>query len=346
MRRTMAALGVVVALGAMDGLAWRIGVAQLDRGADRWIAQARAHGWDVATGERRRSGWPFAATLEIDDVHLAGGARLLPGGLAWATPHLTLRVALAHPATLAVEAGGTQHLRLSHAPEIVLNAATLDARIGLLLQPAGGLVQARDVTAGLLGSGHPADVRVGSLSLAVADAGEAGPAWQAARLDFTSLGVGLPDIGRWPLGGFVASFGGTVGLTSIPGEKADTGSTPENQARAWRDAGGRLELSGVSLHWGPLLLSAAATLGLDDRLQPFGNGSVDLEGSAAALDALAAGGVIAPGLAATVQALLAVMPATPGRHGVRLRFEIRDSTLSVGRIPVVRLHDVSWRKPN
>ncbi len=59
-------------------------------------------------------------------------------------------------------------------------------------------------------------------------------------------------------------------------------------AEAWRDGGGSLEITHLTMGWGPLGLTSSATLALDDQLQPMGSGNARIVGYAETLDRLAA----------------------------------------------------------
>ena len=351
-RTRLIALCTVAAVLCLDTLAWRIAVAQLEGAADRWMAQARLGGWSVSDQGRVRGGWPWAATLAFSDVQTEGGDRLMPGGLSWSANRLVLSLALLQPATLGISVFGQQHLRLSHAPWLVFTADRAQAAIKLWGSrvPLAEL-QADGLEGGLAGSRHPKDVQVAGLSVRLDALAGAKAAWPPARLDLRAVGIGLPDTGQWALGARVAELSGSVLLTT-PGA-ANPPATPaapgtpeaERQARAWRDGGGRLAVQDLRLRWGPTQATASAVLGLDGRLQPAGTGQVDLAGSQATLSALASAGVIPSGLAATAGAVLAFMPRVPADpEAVRLPVVLRDNTVSVGQIPIVRFGDVAWSR--
>ena len=339
-------LAALAALALLDTLAWRVATAQLSTGADRWIADARRQGWVVTEQERVRGGWPFAAELAIAGPQVAGGDAMLPGGLRWSAQRLVLAVSVFHPTRLALAALGQQRLRLSGLPDLAFTGARLAASLKLW-GSASALAQidAEAVSGGIAGSRHPDDVQVASLQLRVSAVGEplTGGAWPSATLAIHAAGIGLPDTGQWPLGALVAELGGTLALHS-PSAGPTGPSDLENQARAWRDGGGRLDAHALKLRWGRLGLAADAALTLDRRLQPAGSGNADLSGSQATLAALSGAGVITPGLAATAGAMLAFMPRAPGdASAVRLAFRLRDDIVSVGEIPVFQVKDIRWK---
>ncbi len=333
----------------LDTLLWLVGTNTLNAEAKRWMTRARSQGWTIAAGGHSYGGWPLAATVAIDKAAVSGGEHYIPGGLAWSADRVVLSVSLAHPLTLRVAAEGQQFLRLSHAPDVGFVAGSAIVRLPLLAGRHGrGGLEATAISGGIAGSRHPQDVQLGAVSIDLEE-DQGADLGVAARLDVRVRGIGLPDIGRWPLGATIAVAGATVALTSPPlpgqpaGRPAETRAVA--QAEAWRDGGGRLSLHEARLRWGPLAVSAEADLALDGRLQLAGHGRADVGGSAPALDAAAQAGMIPQGLALTAKAVLAVMAHVTepdGSDAVRLPFLLHDSTVSVGQIPVARLPEIRW----
>lgn len=361
MRKYLIRLAVFAAISVFaDALLWLAGTQLLASAADRWAAQATTGGWTVAGGRTalcpcETSGWPFAASIAVTDAGLSGGERFLPGGLSWSAGRVSLSVSLLHPRTLVIGIEGAQRLRVSHAPELGFTAQSAVATLPLGdTLPIQADLLITGIDGGIAFSRHPRDVRLEALRISIQASPREKPGF-TGRLDIMAHGIGLPDIGRWPLGAFVSRAGATLNLTSPSMPFWDTQAIPgaggpQAQAEAWRDGGGTLAARDVDLHWGPLRLRGEADLRLDDRLQPAGSGTADVAGTGAALDALADAGVIAPGLATTVKAVLAFMPHTSIAGdpapipAVRLPFVLRQNTLSVGQIPIARLNDIAWRR--
>jgi hypothetical protein len=340
MRKWLAWLvALPVLLCAADALLWLWATHALASGLDRWSTQLRAQGWVVEDSGRVTGGWPFAATLAVPEAHIAGGERVVPGGISWRAGRVVLSVSLAAPTTLVIAPEGAQFLRVSHAQPIIFHAERMDARLPLL----GGASQQADVSAdgitgGISGSHHPQDVRVDRISVHVRATPVASGGLDAA-LTLRADQIGLPDIGRWPLGAVVSAVGATVELYS---PRLQEHAPVPVEAAAWQAGAGVVLVRDALLKWGPLVLRGEARLGLDARLQPAGKGTANVSGAAAALDALVDGGVVQPGMAATAKAVLGAMAQLPGGDTVRLPFVLRDNTLSVGPIPLARLNDIVW----
>ncbi len=257
-----------------------------------------------------------------------------------------LEVTWLHPRTLNVRPEGQETLRVSQAPAIVFSAELLDARVPLGSGRPGTLdFEAASLIGGLARSGHPQDVRLARLvvHLELPQATGGPDAKLAAKIAVSASQVGLPDTRRWPLGATISGLSAEADLTLPP----VTGSEPREQASAWRDGGGSIALRNFAVRWGPLDARVSAELRLDGRLQPAGKGRAMLSGYNEALDALAGGGAISQGLSTTAKAVLGLMafqPSGDGRGGtIDLPFALKDSTLSVGKIPLAKLSDIMWR---
>jgi hypothetical protein len=97
--------------------------------------------------------------------------------------------------------------------------------------------------------------------------------------------------------------------------------------------------------WGPLNLDGSATVALDEHMQPMGAGTARIAGYAATLDALVATHVINARAALAAKAVLGLMARTPADGGapvVEVPLTLQDGALSVGRIPLGRMPELSW----
>jgi hypothetical protein len=340
MRKWLTWLIVVpAALCVADVVLWLWATHALASGLDRWTGQMRAQGWMVQDAGRIPGGWPFAASLVVTDARIEGGEQALPGGLSWRTTRVVLSVSLVSPLTLSISPEEQQLVRISHAPPIIFHADRMDVKLALQMgRTQQAELTAQGITGGIVGSHHPQDVRMDSMSLHVDVSPDASGGLDAA-LRLRADQIGLPDIGRWPLGAIVSALQATMRLHS-PQLQARVPAPVE--AAAWQEGGGAVSLSDAVLKWGPLTLTGEAQLGLDKRLQPAGKGVANVIGAAAALDALVDGGVVQPGMAATAKAVLGAMAQLPGGDAVRLPFVLRDNTVSVGPIPLARLNDIVW----
>jgi hypothetical protein len=128
------------------------------------------------------------------------------------------------------------------------------------------------------------------------------------------------------------------------------GPVPHSRAAAerasvWRDGGGTLQVQHLAVTWGPLDLTASATLTLDEQLQPMGTGSARIVGYAESLDALAAHGVISRSAATAAKAVLSLLAHTPedgSPPDVEVPLTLQYRTLSMRQVPLLRLPEIDW----
>jgi len=324
---------------------WRYEVGRLDAGFAAWLAARRAEGWHANTGTPEPGGWPMAATLTVPDLLLEGGEPEIPQGLAWSAERIELRVELFSPATLAVNATGTQHLRIGDAPDIAFTAESMVAQLPLtaVAPPDAVSVTTRTLRAGLGTVGSSDSVTIG---LAQLDGAIGSPTAWSWRL--SAEAIALPADRAWALGNRISSLS-TEG--ALDGPLPPAGSLTA-LATAWRDGGGRFEIRRLAMGWGPLGLSGNATLTLDQRLQPAGTGSVRAIGYDAALDALVSGRVLTPGAGLAAKAVLSLLAGSRAEGGsqggppeVEVPLTLQDRTLSMRQAPLVRMPEIIWPAP-
>lgn len=337
-------LGALLVLIAGDALYWRIAENSLEAGFLAWMDARRAAGWTATAGPPVRGGWPLAATLSVPDVSLTGGEPDIAGGLTWSAARLVLRIQLLRPRRLEVALHGMQHLRLADGPDVPYTADRLGALLPLQAgaPPRSFTITASSLRAGIpTGTGATSALTVGSLHLH----GELRPGAQsgepAVALSLSAEAIGLPPDMAWPLGPRIAS---------ITADGALDGPLPRGRglaARAadWRDGGGTLDIQSLALNWGPLDLSASATLALDDQLQPMGTGTARVIGYAETLDALAAHSVLSRSAATAAKAVLSLLAHVPddgGAPDVEVPLTLQYRTLSMRQVPLVRLPELDW----
>lgn len=338
---------VLLLVGALAGhaLLWRWVAGELERGFGSWAEMRRAQGWRVEHGAPQRGGWPFSVTLTLPDFRMEGGGATVPGGIAWRSEQVVLTPSLPRPERIRVDMLGPQSLRLGRA-ELSYQADRLFTRLPL---EAGAMPRQGEIGAERLRIGTPdGPMDVGALRVEFATRGMATAEESALDLGVAAQRIDLPA----PPGGAAGeAFGRRIDLLSA--EAALTGPVPggrhpTDRAGAWRDGGGMMELRALQLRWGPVGASVAATLALDDALQPMGAGTVRLTGAQDALDALAASGVIGDRAATTARAVLVLLQRTPeggGQPVVEVPLTLEDRSLSVARFRVLRMPPLVWPAP-
>jgi hypothetical protein len=337
-------LATPLILVAADAFYWRMTERSLEDGFAAWLGERRAAGWTATTQPPVRGGWPLAATLTVPGIELKGGDPEIPGGVAWGADRVTLRVSLLRPGVLDVAAGGMQHIRFADNPEVPYTADRL--RVVLPLQPDVA-PQAMDVTVQNLRAGMPAGkdatagLTVGLLQLHA-------DIRQPEQSADPALAFSLHADAINPPPGVARLLGPRIGSFSMEGVL--DGAVPRaaalaDRAAAWRDGGGSLEIRRFALNWGPLDLTASATLSLDEQLQPMGAGSARAVGYAETLDALAAHSAISRSAATAAEAVLSLLAHSPDDGGppdVEVPLTLQYRTLSMRQVPLVRLPELDW----
>jgi hypothetical protein len=338
--RAIALAAVALLLPAADFVACIVLQHRMADEYGNWAKTLASQGWSIHADSFEQDGFPTGATVTIKGFSVSGGHAMLPGGLDWHADRLVMSLGLLHFWRLTVAPQGEQILRIAGAKPVVFAADSLFATVPLGRGRADNVaIEADGLTAGLLQSRQKQDVRIDHLSLALT-ANRHVAARITAQADIEATGIELPDKGRWPLGAQVRSATAVIDIAS----PALSGIAAADQARAWHDWGGSVTVRDLGLGWGPLDVRAQARLGLDNSLQPAGEGTAMVTGWAQTVDALAAGGTIPSGMAETVKMVMGLMGRTPANAGSALSvpFTLKDNTLSVGKIPLIRLHDVNW----
>jgi hypothetical protein len=345
--RRLLSLGLIglVVLAAGHTLLWRTMASELEAGWQSWVQLRRAQGWRVEHAAPQRGGWPLSASLGIDRLRLDGAAATLPGGVALAADRVVLRVELPWLDRLRVELPGQQRLRLGG----IDYPFTADRLVALVPLEPGTPPSSAEVTAERLRIGTPAgglDLRTARLSVqGSSSATEAEPALEVA-LQIEELDLPAPPAGLrgTAFGRRIATLATDFAVSGpMPG-----GRVPTARAEAWRDGGGTVELRQLALRWGPVRAAGAATLALDEGLQPMGAGTLRLSGAGEALDALAEAGLVGRRAAATARTVLPLLsrpsPET-GAPEIEVPLTLEDRVLAFARIPVFRFDPLEWPAP-
>lgn len=332
---------LLAGLAALHTGLWRSASATLAQGFEDWAAQRRAQGWTLVHGMPERGGWPFAVSLTVPQIALAGSARTSPAELTWQAQSLSLRVGLLDWDRLVVAARGRQSLAL---PGLEIPFAADRMELSLPLD-GGALPRDALLETERLRLNSPLgafELRAGSLSLrSRLSATEDEP---ALAIELSAQDLALPGAGPGALGSRMQLLAVAAAISGpLP-----TLRHPTQRAEAWRDAGGTIELTRAELRWGPVAAELSATGTLDETLQPMGAGQLRVTGAQEAVTALIAAGWLARGAAGTARAMVALL-SRPGADGappvLELPVTLTERRIGLYRLPLARLPALQWPAP-
>jgi hypothetical protein len=309
-----------IALVFLWTLAWMAVAQRAVRQAEAWrAAQDISLDWESIDVK----GWPFAWRATVERPRAAGT------GWTWSGERLTAEIAPWRPREIGLGLPGEQRATLA-GTAFVARAARPGAV--LTLDPSGRFARLDlDFEAVEIAQDGAPPSRIRKL-----DASLAIPATDRLDAALRLRGVRASEsVPRLP--GTSSDFARAELSVQLRGPRP--GGTLGAAARAWRDAGGTLEIVDLLLDWGELRLSGEGTLALDDRDRPLGAGTVRLTGWNEVVDALQAARYIEPMPAAVIKGALNMLARAAGGEpgAVRVPVAAQDGRLVVYRIPVASL---------
>jgi hypothetical protein len=328
--RTVGIAAIILAAGHTALWFWAAGA--LEQQVAMNLAHGLAPGWRASHGPLSRDGWPLQAAVHVPDMVIAQEG----GAVAWSAARLSVSISLTRPRTLVVAASGRQSLRLGRNPPIPFSAEVMRAEAPLGAERSLSLAVANlqaELPQGPLGLG-----RLAVTGRSWPGAGRDEP---ALSLDLAADALSLPP-GPWPLGPLVQR----IGLAATVSGPVPPSPDPRERAEAWRDGDGTLSIRSLDIAWGKVTLAATARLALDARLQPAGDATTRITGYGELLDALVASRMLEPRAAMGARAVLGLMARAPSGGGppvVEVPATLHNRTLSLGRIPLVRVPELVWQ---
>jgi hypothetical protein len=159
----------------------------------------------------------------------------------------------------------------------------------------------------------------------------------ALDLDLQMLDLSAPLIEDNPLGSTIARADLHLQVLGAPPATPDAAGL-----KAWRDAGGTLNMPNISLQWGQLGLTANGTAAFDADMQPEGAFTANLTGFDQTIDALAAAGWIKQSAAgfARLGLGLAARVGPDGKPLVTTPITIQNRRVSLGPIKLGQVPEI------
>ncbi len=338
----VAALATVLLAGVALSLYWFWAADQVSAAIARWTDEQRARGYEVAYVGPEISGFPTKLA-----VRFTGPGISAPQGWRWSGGAIAGEAAFWHPRTLRLD--------LPLQQELSLDWRGRRHEFSLEAEAARGLIQL-----GREGWLEAGTVEMENLALTEREGGTQGDATLRAdslRYDLTRRPPTLEGADDWTL----LLRGETRGIDLPEGtpnpfdariERVAVDATligmipkgvPAEALARWRDSGGLVEVQELRLTWGPLDLRADGTVALDQRLRPQGAFAARIRGLPEALDALAARGLIDPGVALTLKftaLAFAKQRDETGRAVIALPITLQDGLFYLGPVALFRLAPV------
>lgn len=322
----VATLILLAVLVGLDTAVWMLATNALRDGIEAWALRQRAAGTSVSLDRPVAGGWPWRASVRYD-------IRLGPAGLpAGVTVQATLTSFLlpSQPRRLRTDIGQARLIDQDGAAVVATARAwTVDATLG---EPDHAVMRASELVLDWDGR----DAHVASLD------GELNGGrllLRARDVDLARSGLAMPPA----MGATVASIDADAELR---GGLPPVAATAADSARAWREAGGAVQLGALTVRYGPLDATAQGRFDLDGSLRPAGSGVIRARGLVALLDALGAAGTIPPRTGQAASGVLALLgdagDAGDPASGVELPFTLADGRATVAGFPLLRLPNPPW----
>jgi hypothetical protein len=326
--RVFAAIAVLLlAVAGAYTAYWFLTANRLQAGLDKWAAERRMQGYDLAWSKEAIAGFPLAFRIVLADASIARGN--------------SYRVTV---------------------PEISGTAAPWNLSHWRIAAPRGGDGTLQGVDASIAAQSLSGDVLLGAdaSDLTVSILGLAGAGAAAGEL---TAHVTLPRI--TPRGHRDLGLAASVQLfhLTLPKPVTALGDTIENVAAdfrimgglppgdwrqalaAWRDDGGTVELTQGDLQWGPLRLEVDGTLALDGGMQPIAALHASIVDHAALLDAAVAAGMLPARNAVLVKLVLDIIASRGADGGTRLTapVTVQDGKFAIGRAEIGKVPRIEWK---
>lgn len=340
-RLGLVAGGVALLLVAGWIIAWQLVALQVEASLSGWIDQRIALGDRVEHGPMALGGFPLTVAITMKQVHWTREQG--PTLLAAAASELVASTPLWNPFRVTVRPTGGG--RASAAGS--WGSVTADAGLALAVVTLGhGGASQVDLTLrnlDLTGPGGAVLATVEAVDASIDPTPE--PHSGAVAAVPTTLEVAGTANGVRPAGAERLPFEGPATVAwraALRGAVDPTAGLPG--LAMWRDAGGVIDISHLSISWAPVALVGDGTIALDAAMRPEGAGVAQVEGVAEALDRLVALGRMKAGDAALLK-IAAIAASEPSEDGSRQRLKApvsaQGGTLRVGQFPVAKVRSIA-----
>jgi len=340
-RLGFAVAGTALLLAAGWTIAWQVLALRVEASLTGWVDQRRALGDRIEHGPMALGGFPLTVSITVLQVHwiredgptllAAAASEVVASSVLWNPFRVTVRPTGGGRAS-AAGAWGSVTADAGLAVAVLTLGRAGPRRVDLTL---------RDVD--LTGPGGAVLATVEAVDASIDPTPE--PETGAVAAVPTTLEISGSAEGVRPAGAERLPFEGPATVAwraALRGAVDPTAGLPG--LAMWRDAGGVIDISHLSISWSPVDLVGDGTVALDAAMRPEGAGVAQIEGVAAALDRLVALGRMKPGDAALLKiaAIAASEPSDDGsRQRLRAPVSVQDGTLRIGQFPIAKVRSIA-----
>ncbi|MBK8173803.1 MAG: DUF2125 domain-containing protein [Rhodospirillales bacterium] len=337
---------VLVMAGGGYSIWWRSAANDVRAQALAWIAERRSEGWQITFADTNLTGFPLYLGVSLDDAHAAPES----GEWAWNSERVRLTLPIFAPPLMRLEFIGQQALDIATEDVQRSYAGTAESLTFDIVPSTSWLPNGRLAVRTLALRDAANDDTLSLEQLDLTSTGDPAATTDEARSAYEAHvaleALHLPQVWATPLGRdgqhveIAAKLNGTLKAHPWPAALGE-----------WRDGGGDIDITRLTIITGPTSLDGDGTFALDRDGQPIGAMTIRLQGYEAALDRLANENTIAPFSAATAKILLRSIARSelPGDAAgvadeppLSAPLSIQDGQLSLGPVPLLTLPPLHW----
>jgi hypothetical protein len=301
-------------------------------------------GWTLSSDPPHLGGFPMAAAVTISNVKITAPQRW--GGWVWQAETLRLSADAWNQQQPRVTPIGHSQLRTAAGTLYDISADTLQLTLtkGTPGTIKGLMLEISNATAQPVGGAPP--VQIGALLLSAnalplpltppPDAHT-----ETYQADLTLSDTVIPPELAPSIGPMIrqlelkARFLGPMGDGSL-----------REQLTKWRDDGGVAEIDRLYIDWSPLKLAMAGTLALDDRMQPVGALSSQIQGFFETVDTLYDAHLMRARDATLARVVLGTMAESKGGvPTLTTPMSLQSGKVILGPVTVMELAKINWPGP-
>lgn len=305
---------------------WNIVASQAETRITGWIAQQNAGGAQVSVQHISRHGFPVLMRLEIDGISYKPAR----GGWSLATTRADLNIEMLNPEHIILQPKAP--VAVTHGDEAVTNVTARNFLISVRTQ--GGKLAVAGIEADDLKLDDPAQPGILAITKFVANARPDPRAASEYQIAIIATGMALPR----PVRSF-ESFGLDVpelrANVVIEHGAALLQSAPGDPLGPWREAGGKLRIEALGVHWGPLETTGTGEGTLDAERRLSGRLVLPIEHPAPVLTAISNG----PGIDQSARQALQLLAASYVVNGHQLTLDV-DAQNGVLTLEGLRVRDL------